>query len=217
MPAIPWFDGYEGERGLPYTQISRETPISFVRLMEANLDFGHFYFVHRLFSPPTLGPIAAAFGCEIRGDLIEVTGNLRKEGLVSAKNQGFPIYGAVKFPGLASYDTPKRERSIIACAPVDEKHSWFVARVFLPPGKPKWVAWFSAWVFTRIVFPILHRQDLRVMTAQDPPESGLETDWLAAKADSGIAAYHQLWRKNQREEKPAQTNPFRDNFTSPAP
>lgn len=200
LPEIPWFEGFSGQSPSLYTQISRETPVSFSRLMEANLDFGHFYFVHKFFRIPGLGPVALPFRCEVDGNLIEVSGVFRQD--LAQENEGVEIYGAVLFPALATYYTPGKEgkdRAIIAVCPVDDRKSWFMIRIYVMPGPLAFLRKLSAILFTRLIFPILHKQDLRVMERQQPMHSGVADDRLVARADLGIAKYFELWRRSAGE------------------
>lgn len=195
-PELPWFEEYKNDD--PYVEASREMPISFCRGMEGNLDFGHFYFVHRAFRMPGMGPVADPFESTVTGDLIRVQGTLRHE--KKPPSSGVSFEGAVLFPGLATYDAPgrakKKDRTFVALSPIDEDRTWLLIRFYFPKGllaPLKHFYW--KFIFLKILFPMIHHQDIRVMKAQTPQSSGLHTDLLMSKADAGIAQYLALWNQ----------------------
>ncbi|MEO5968991.1 MAG: aromatic ring-hydroxylating dioxygenase subunit alpha [Bdellovibrionia bacterium] len=204
-PEIPWFQEF-GDSDAPYVEVSRQSPISFCRGMEANLDFAHFYFVHRFFKIPGLGPVADPFEASVDGDLIQVQGTLRCElkagqRLSPAQQKGVSFKGSVLFPGLAAYDAPGKisggERTFVALCPVSETESWILVRIYYPNTAFKALHRFY-WknIFLKILFPIIHQQDLRVIQQQAPQDSGLNSDSLISRADRGIALYLQLFRRS---------------------
>jgi phenylpropionate dioxygenase-like ring-hydroxylating dioxygenase large terminal subunit len=209
-PELPWFNEFS-DPGAPYVEISRETPISFCRGMEANLDFAHFYFVHRFFKIPGLGPVADPFKASVNGNLIEVQGNLRPEVNPQRKwgkshETGVSIKGFVLFPGLAAYDAPGKnpqgERTFVAMSPITENKSWLLIRIYYPNNAFRFIYRFY-WktIFLKFLFPIIHQQDLRVIQEQVPQSSGLHSDLLVSCADQGITHYLRLWGQALKLDK----------------
>ena len=209
-PALPWFDDLL-DATKPFVELDRISPISFGRFMEANLDFAHFYFVHKFIRMPGMGPLADPFTCSTQGDSLKISGILRHDDdKTSVSNKRIKLDAEILFPGLASYDAPakkeKKNRSIVAASPVDGSSTWFTYRVYLKPGLSLPLQrTFWKWIFLKMIFPIVHRQDLRLITRQGPSEMGIHSDSLVTAADQGIVQYFQLWRHAQAKEK-AQTS-----------
>jgi len=214
LPEIPWFRELEQAK-LIHTEASRISPVGFCRMMEANLDFGHFYFVHKFLRMPTMGPLADPFNVKVTGNRIDVTGNLRADDKRTvAENPGISVKGSAIFPGCAMYDAPgKKDQwnpSIAVVAPVDEFQSWFAFRVYIKDGRFRFLRYLY-WnlIFIKILFRIIHKQDLRIMTQQrvSTPEC---SDNLVCSADKGIIQYLKFWQNSQEKMTHQIRGPFAD-------
>ncbi len=198
LPPLPVFPNWS-PAGQNYTSRSIIVPVGFCRTMEASLDFGHFYFVHRFVKIPGLGPVSEKFECEVSGPLITIRGRFAKE--ANNSHRGVDFEGSVLFPSLSIYDAPGSTRgknmTYSACAPVDEENTWIHLRIHFNQGPWAWLERFY-WgtLFFGVIFPIINRQDLRVATAQTPADSGSRSDQLVSIADKGIIQYLRLWEES---------------------
>lgn len=192
-----WFDF--SPEGKPYVELSQVSDCNFYRLMESNLDFGHFYFVHKFMRTQHLGSYSSHFKAHTSGNHIRLTGSLGHE----AKPENLvPVWSEVLFPNLAYYETPAdlpehRNPLVIFASPVNEKQSWFTLRIYLNSGKDRfWHKLYWRHFFLGILFKIIHRQDLRLIETQPSDLAEIHRDKLVCGADVGIAHYHRLVKKS---------------------
>lgn len=196
LPKLPWFEDLKDDEA-PYVEAARETPLSPCRFMEANLDFAHFVFVHKLFKIPGAGPVAKEFKMTVKDNLIRVWGAFGPDSDFVAKKPPARFDGSVLFPALATYETPGTDnRSVVAMAPVDQNTSWFTYRIYLKKGPLTAIRKFvTDLVLLKIIFKrFLHPQDLAVSKLQEPAESGLARDLLVSSADQGIRQFLKMWQ-----------------------
>ncbi len=207
LPKIPWFDELS-EADLPYVELSRISPVGFGRFMEANLDFAHFEFVHRGLTPKGLGPRAEDVKTEVIGDLIRTSGVLRPDdGRTREQAPGVGFFGAVRFPGIATYEVPPTSQrfGFVAGCPVDETSTWMIVRTCLPKGPLLWIRkWLADIVMQRIMFErVIHKQDLDNAEGQFPALCGVDHDTLASPMDAPIIRYHKMWKRALEADRQA--------------
>lgn len=206
-PEIPWFE--ELEKCHPdLTTGSRETPVSFCRWMEANLDCHHFMWVHTSYKIPGVGPMSDPYHVRVDGDLIETWGAFRPDdGSTKEESPGAGFRNLVRFPALMMHEmTEKKFRGICISAPVDDENCWFAVRYYHERKQfniPVIGKWISAFFTQFLAMKIIHAQDLRVQTQQRPRFTGLGTNQLVADADQGTAEFLKMWndtltRQNSR-------------------
>ena len=203
--AFSWFD-YLAPAEYDFVEIAQDTPVSFCRAMEANLDFGHFYFVHKIFRMPGMGPIADPFECTVDGKEIRVSGAFRHEEGSVRQKKGVTFSASILFPSLASYDAPgvkeRKDRTVVSVVPVDEDCSWFVLRIYFKRTVfQSLTRFYWKYIFLKLIFPIIQKQDLRVIQEQTPKKWGAEMDCLVTSADKGIVQYHRMFRAALNQDK----------------
>ncbi len=214
---LPWFESLKDEnsernRVRDYVEIQRSSDCNFFRFMEANLDFGHFHFVHSFFKKTDeLGSLAKNFSAKTTDLLIQLKGELGREGSPRFSK----VWADVLFPNLAAYETPhadpeKRLPLVVLASPVDAKTTWFVVRIYLTRS---WlnpiIKIYLKYFFFGVIFKLLHRQDLRLLRTQSATNHGLpRQEHLVCEADVGVAHYHRLLRRSlasASEKAPATT------------
>lgn len=197
---IPWFQF--STEGKSYVEVSRVSACNFYRLMEANLDFGHFYFVHKFMRTKQLGPYSAKFKAVTDGSHIRLTGHLGHEHPNHSMDEMVPVWAEVLFPNLSYYETPAdlpqdRNPLVIFASPVNQQQTWFTLRIYLSKGKDTFfhkVYW--RYFFLGFLFKIIHKQDLRLIQTQSSTLPEIHSDKLVCGADVGIAHYHRLVKKS---------------------
>ncbi len=199
-----WFDKIEALED--YVQIERISNCSFFRFMEANLDFGHFHFVHRFFKTDDLGSVAKNFKAVTNGFLIQLRGDMGRH-----DERTTPVWADILFPNLALYETPhhnpqKRKPLVVVSSPVDENRTWFAIRIYVQKNRFSWFTkLYLRVVFFGIIFKIIHKQDLAFLRSQSPLSFDHMDEKLVCKSDVGITHYHRLLRRQMQKseyEKP---------------
>ena len=200
---LPLFEEFD-DRDIPYVDVAIDCPVSFCRLMENNMDFSHFSFVHRSFftADPKL-VLAQDFKTTVTGKKIYMTG-LFTEDPPSPKAKKVPVVGTTLFPNMAMYGAPidrKMSQTVVWVTPIDEKSSWMNVRLFLSPGPFLGIRkWFKEHVVLRTAWlKWVYKEDLRVWTRQVPAENGF-TDLLVSSSDGMIVQYLKMYREALRAE-----------------
>jgi len=206
--ALPWFEDFD-DRGFTYIDTYMESPVSFGRMMESNLDFAHFPFVHPNYFT-AVGNMAYAknFKTVVNGDRIDFSGKFCGDTeKAHHDDSGVPVMGACLFPNMAMYPSPldpHGNRVVAWICPVSERECWFNLRVYLAPGP---FLFLKRLVQKHIILKVLwqkwvYRQDQRVMIPQAPGESGVDADILPCPSDSPIAHYLRMYREALRKDQP---------------
>lgn len=197
---LPWFEEFNDD-GVPYIDICKEAPISFCRMMENNMDFAHFAFVHkRYFTAETENVYAKEFRTWTDGPRIDMEGKLSGDPSVPAKKKDLEVFAAVIFPNMAKYDSPldrTRNQTVVWVAPVDEKTCWFTFRVYLAPGRFLGIRKFlqEHLVLRTLWLKWVYLEDLRIWTRQNPADNGFK-DVLPCTSDGMIREYLRMYRKH---------------------
>jgi len=202
---IPWFDEVVG---FDYVESCSSYPLGFCRFMEANVDFAHFYFVHKYIKIPGNGPRAKKIHAETRGNRIEICGEFGDEQAKPGATKG-EFTGTLHFPGIALYDSAIR--TLVASSPISENCTWFTLRIYLKPSRWQFFKkLFLKYIFFGIILRIIFREDQRLLKHQQGL-SGLEGDKLVSKADEPFVHYLRLWQKHLNMQKdvikPSEQNP----------
>jgi phenylpropionate dioxygenase-like ring-hydroxylating dioxygenase large terminal subunit len=198
---LPWFDDFN-DTELTYAEIQVESPVGFCRLMESNLDFAHFPFVHRNYftAKPKL-VFAKNFRTEVRGQTIDMSGIFSEDtptGRVDESGMSFRC--SILFPGMALYPSPldvKADPIVVCLAPVTEDKTWVILRSYVTPGP---LVGLRRQLRERVILGLawrhwVYHQDQRMIRGQNPAHGGMGADLLVCPSDRGIARYLQMYQR----------------------
>ncbi len=210
-PKLPWFDELNDEQ--PYIDLSVDTPVGFCRMMENNLDFSHFYHLHKnYFTARKSLTYAKKFKSSIQGDRIEISGIFSTDTEKGREDDsGMPIQGTILFPGMALYESPldtAQNPVLVVHSPITDNCTWFYSRHYLSKGALLPLRRFlKRWFIMELCWKhYVYQQDLRAWCNQSPMDSGASFDKLPAPSDIGIINYLKLWRMAQSETASIRVN-----------
>jgi len=197
---VPWFAELGTEMDQAPT-LSVVYPTRFHRLMESHLDCYHIDHLHRGRSPK-FGQYIRSVRCETNGDLLTLSMEFGR----NPEQTDLDVTTQLLFPAtVLATGRQWKMRNLLASCPIDDDHSWLMARTQTPTSKrflvgpllDKLALGYTKW--------FLLPQDFAVQATQEPRDWGFGADTLATSADQAIAEYWRMlkraWNKQETEQK----------------
>jgi hypothetical protein len=191
----PYYRELEGEK-TDGPLLEAIYPASFYRVMESNFDGYHIDYLHAK-KAPKIGSLIHSFRCEVEGHTIRTFTELKK----GPTEKPSLLVNAIQFPCLAMAEAwGGTARNLIACAPIDDHHTWFSLRFFGAPLRIPVLGNLLQRLMLAHAKYLLLPDDMALQQSQEPRTIGMGADNLVVSADRGIAEYWKILRRELGSE-----------------
>lgn len=186
-PQVPWFPQSKEDEENAASR-SGSWDFHYSRVIENSLDIHHFPFIHGSINP-SCGTIVAPFAAHDDGEVIRVSGGLKREAS-DPDDEALMFHMQFRFPNVMHVRLASRVHLIQVATPIDDDRTWMFVRYY--QGYVRLPVLGSITSQAMLIFDwkiAQEMQDIPIFQTQQPKVPGLDSGYRLIEADKGIALY----------------------------